>query len=103
MVEHVERGAQYADPFQDIACSGGNNTPPPTGPFTCTVSTNGNAAVINYAGDRGSSTQLLQNGSWIRTVTNDTQTTVSGGAGDSYTVRIRGANYADPFEDIACN
>ena len=102
-MEHVERGAQYADPFQDIACSGGNNTPPPTGPFTCTVSTNGNAAVINYAGDRASSTQLLQNGSWIRTVTNDTQTTVSGGAGDSYTVRIRGANYADPFEDTTCN
>ena len=100
-MEHVERGAQYADPFQDIACSGGNNTPPPTGPFTCTVSTNGNAAVINYAGDRGSSTQLPQNDSWIRTVTNDTQTTVSGGAGDSYTVRIRGANY-DPFEEFAC-
>ena len=55
-MEHVERGAQYADPFQDIACSGGNNT----------------------------------------------QTTVSGGAGDSYTVRIRGADYADPFEDIGC-
>lgn len=80
----------------------------PTGPgdqegdFACTVSTNGNDAVITYSGDRGDSVQLLGNGSWIGDVTNSSSSTVAGGAGDTYAVRARGSQFSDPFEDIPC-
>ena len=99
------RGAAYADPFQDITCSGGGGgaTPPPAnGNFACTVTTSNGNANITFTGDQGSSTNLLRNEAWIRTTTGSTFEVVAGGAGDSYTVRIRGAAYADPFQDITC-
>ena len=99
------RGAQYADPFQDISCTGDGGTPLPGAddPLTCTVTTNGNNAIIDLMGDLGTSNQLLLNGSWNRTITGQSQVTVIGGAGGNYAARVRGAQYADPFQDISCN
>ena len=99
------RGGNYAVPFEDIQCSGGGGgTPVPTGgDLACTVTNSGNNAIITLTGDLGFSNNLLRNGSWIRTISGQNTVTVSGGAGDSYTARVRGGNYAVPFEDIRCN
>ena len=98
------RGARYADPFEDIACTGagGGGGGGVGGGLACTVTNNGNDAIINFTGDLGFSNQLLRNGSWIRTITGQTQVTVNGGAGDNYAARVRGANYNLPFQDINC-
>ncbi len=72
--------------------------------FSCTVTTNGNNATIRFFGDRGTSLVLRRNGSFAETIAdNESRVIIVGGAGDNYTARVRGPQYADPFQDIRCN
>lgn len=94
----------FSPALQQVTCTGGGGpvTPPAGGNFACTVVTNNGNANITYTGDQGTSTQLLRNGVWNRTTTGSTFTFIEGGAGSNYVVRIRGAAYTQPFQDIRC-
>ena len=74
---------------------GGNDS------LACTATFDGNNATISFTGDRGDSLQLRRNGSWAATVTGNSAT-INANQGDTITGRVRGPNYADPFQDITC-
>ena len=71
------------------------------GSLACTATFDGNNATISFTGDRGDSLQLRRNGSWAATVTGNSAT-INANQGDTITGRVRGPNYADPFQDITC-
>jgi len=60
------------------------------------VVTNGANVVVSFDGPRGTREFLRspQSG-WVATVTGDASVSVSGGAGDSYFVRLKGNGYSD--------
>ena len=100
------RGPNYADPFQDITCTNGNGGGNGgggggNGSLACTTTFDGNNATINLTGDLGSSVNLLRNDNWVTTVTGNSAT-INANQGDTITGRVRGPNYADPFQDITC-
>ena len=101
------RGPNYANPFQDINCTtagggGGAPTPTPgTGDFSCNASISGGQASVSFTGDLGDSLQLRRNGSWAATVTGNSAT-INANTGDTIVARLRGPNYANPFQDIDC-
>jgi hypothetical protein len=74
--------------------------------FECSASSVGGDALVTFAGDRGSREFLrsIESG-WVATVTGQVSETVSGGAGESYFVRLKGNGYSDNpagFTDVAC-
>ena len=71
------------------------------GSLACTATFDSNNATISFTGDRGDSLQLRRNGSWAATVTGNSAT-INANQGDTITGRVRGPNYADPFQDITC-
>ncbi len=106
------RGPEFTQPFEDITCTGGAapgpqpqpQPQPPVNPgvFACSVTTVGNNATITYTGDQGNTAQLLSNGIWNQTITGQASTTITGGAGNGYSVRLRGPLYTQPFQDFTC-
>ena len=79
-------------------------TPTPTpgdGNFSCSASFNGGSATVSFTGDLGDSLQLRRNGSWAATVTGNSAT-INANTGDTIIARLRGPNYANPFQDIDC-
>ena len=76
--------------------------PPAIDGFACFVEVDGADAVITFLGERGDSEQLRRNGSWAGTVTGRDDFTVSGGANEDFAVRVRGADFDNPFSQIAC-
>ena len=101
-IEARLRGPNYARPFEDIACTTGGGTPPPNANFSCTAAfSNNGTASITFTGDLGSSLQARRNGAWAASV-NGTTANISASPGDVIEARLRGPNYARPFEDIAC-
>ena len=90
--------------------TGNTPTPDPTpdpdptpnpGNGDCTVSFNGNTATVTFNGDLGTSLQIRRNGSWAATANGNTAT-INASPGDTITARLRGPQYQDPFQDIAC-
>ena len=73
-----------------------------TGDFSCTAVFGGGTADLTFTGDLGTSVQILRNDQWVRTATGRS-TTVSANSGDTVTARLRGPNYADPFQDFNCS
>ena len=84
---------------------GNTPTPPPepdpTDEFSCNAVLSGGQADITFEGDLGSSLQARRNDAWAATVTGDT-VTIAAEEGDLIEARLRGPNYANPFEDITC-
>ena len=76
-------------------------TPTPNGGFSCNATFAGGSATVTFSGDLGDSLQLRRNGSWAATVTG-TSATITADQGDTLTARLRGPNYANPFQDIDC-
>ena len=98
------RGPNYTEPFQDIACNTGDGggTPTPTGDFSCNATFNNGTATVTFTGDLGFSLQVLRNGGWAGTVNANT-VTINANSTDTIAARLRGPNYTEPFQDIACN
>ena len=104
LIEARLRGPNYANPFEDIACTtDGGGDPTPNDGFNCTAVFNNNGtANITFEGDLGSSLQARRNDAWAATVTG-TSVTINANQGDLIEARLRGPNYANPFEDIECS
>ena len=70
--------------------------------YACFVEADGNDAVITFLGDRGDSENLLRNGRWVAGVTGADEIRIPGGAGDDFTVRVRGPQFDNPFAAFDC-
>ena len=81
---------------------GGGGTPTPTGDFACNATFNNGTATITFTGNLGFSLQVLRNGGWAGTVNANT-VTINANSTDTIAARLRGPNYTEPFQDIACN
>jgi len=99
------RGTGFETPYSTIPCDfGGPVDPPDPDEYTCTVAVAGGDAVLNLAGERGSSENLrIVGGGWVATVTGLGSYTVVGGAGDQFEVRARGAGFENPYSVVPCN
>ena len=100
------RGPQFDNPFAAFDCEVGAPAAPAPTPvidgYACFVEADGNDAVITFLGDRGDSENLLRNGRWVAGVTGADEIRIPGGAGDDFTVRVRGPQFDNPFAAFDC-
>ena len=66
----------------------------------CVGSRDGDTVTLDFDGSVGSSVQLLRDGSWLRTVTDQTSTTDQSPAGTMYVLRLR---QAGEVVDVTCD
>ena len=66
----------------------------------CSGTRDGDTVTLNFDGSVGSSAQLLADGSWLRTVTDQTSATDQSAAGTVYVLRLREAG---TVVDITCD
>ncbi len=76
--------------------------PPPGDGYVCTTAVDGNAVVVSFSGLRGRSENLRSNNGWVATVTGLDSYRVANAVGDTFSVRVKGPEFADPFEEITC-
>lgn len=89
--------------FGEAEPAPGVASPPADGAYACTSTVDGTTVVLTYSGERGTSENLRQDGRWRQTVTGDSSTQVSNGLGSTFSVRVSGPGFANPFEEIPCN
>jgi len=91
--------------FFAVAAIGASSAQAQTVPgYTCSVLTVGPDAIITFAGNRARSENLLIDGSWERTVTNDSKFLAEDKAGATFQVRLRGSGYTGPngYAEATC-
>ena len=89
---------------------GSNSAPAPEAPrpqtgderFQCHAVLDGNTAVVSFAGDLGSSIQVVRNDVWAGEFIGVSSGTVNAYTSDRIDARLRGPNFESPFEDFAC-